>query len=336
MAIVPRTEIPAGAAPAVDGDGGRRRVPGRGARRRAQVGAGRQLQGLHARRRRLRLVGRAGNGRQHVREGHPLGRRPLLLRARARRLPELRRQAVRVRRPLARRLGRAADRPARERDGDEHGHGVHVQARDLPVHGRPVGQQRQRRQRARAGRATPTTTRATRPGRCRSATRRASRSPRRRPGSATTARARTTPTTAAATTLEVKIPMAVLPAAVDPERMALNITPYDNDDTAPAAAGRCATSTRARGSPGRRSGACSPTRGCGAGRRCRATRRRPGARPSPRTRSWPRRSTAPTRRRRSTSRRATACRSRAGRRRPRATGSRRSTRRSRRPASTST
>jgi hypothetical protein len=30
--------------------------------------------------------------------------------------------------------------------------------------------------------------------------------------------------------LEVKIPMAVLPAAVDPDRMALNITPYDNDD----------------------------------------------------------------------------------------------------------
>ena len=31
--------------------------------------------------------------------------------------------------------------------------------------------------------------------------------------------------------LEVKIPMAVLPAAVDPARMGLNITPYDNDDT---------------------------------------------------------------------------------------------------------
>jgi hypothetical protein len=30
--------------------------------------------------------------------------------------------------------------------------------------------------------------------------------------------------------LEVKIPMAVLPAAVDPNRMGLNITPYDNDD----------------------------------------------------------------------------------------------------------
>lgn len=30
--------------------------------------------------------------------------------------------------------------------------------------------------------------------------------------------------------LEVKIPMGVLPAAVDPAKMALNITPYDNDD----------------------------------------------------------------------------------------------------------
>ncbi|MBE2319676.1 PIG-L family deacetylase [Solirubrobacter sp. CPCC 204708] len=30
--------------------------------------------------------------------------------------------------------------------------------------------------------------------------------------------------------LEVKVPMAILPAAVDPERMGLNITPYDNDD----------------------------------------------------------------------------------------------------------
>ena len=34
--------------------------------------------------------------------------------------------------------------------------------------------------------------------------------------------------------LEVKIPMADLPAAVDPARMGLNITPYDNDNTAAA------------------------------------------------------------------------------------------------------
>ena len=34
-------------------------------------------------------------------------------------------------------------------------------------------------------------------------------------------------------TLEVKIPMADLPAAVDPDRMGLNITPYDNDDNTP-------------------------------------------------------------------------------------------------------
>ena len=31
-------------------------------------------------------------------------------------------------------------------------------------------------------------------------------------------------------TLEVKVPMAVLPAAVDPQRIGMNITPYDNDD----------------------------------------------------------------------------------------------------------
>jgi hypothetical protein len=33
--------------------------------------------------------------------------------------------------------------------------------------------------------------------------------------------------------LEVKIPMADLPAAVDPDHMGLNITPYDNDDNTP-------------------------------------------------------------------------------------------------------
>ena len=32
--------------------------------------------------------------------------------------------------------------------------------------------------------------------------------------------------------LEVKIPMAVLPAAIDPDRIGLNITPYDNDNNA--------------------------------------------------------------------------------------------------------
>ncbi len=36
--------------------------------------------------------------------------------------------------------------------------------------------------------------------------------------------------------LEVKIPMADLPAAVDPEHIGLNITPYDNDNTAAAGA----------------------------------------------------------------------------------------------------
>ena len=35
-------------------------------------------------------------------------------------------------------------------------------------------------------------------------------------------------------TLEVKLPMANFPMAVDPARMGLNITPYDNDNTAAA------------------------------------------------------------------------------------------------------
>jgi hypothetical protein len=34
--------------------------------------------------------------------------------------------------------------------------------------------------------------------------------------------------------LEVKIPASILPAAIDPDRMGLNITPYDNDNTAAA------------------------------------------------------------------------------------------------------
>jgi Ca2+-binding RTX toxin-like protein/LmbE family N-acetylglucosaminyl deacetylase len=37
--------------------------------------------------------------------------------------------------------------------------------------------------------------------------------------------------------LEVKIPLSLLPAAVDPQEMALNITPYDNDNTAEGGSG---------------------------------------------------------------------------------------------------
>ncbi|MES1193638.1 MAG: PIG-L family deacetylase, partial [Solirubrobacterales bacterium] len=37
--------------------------------------------------------------------------------------------------------------------------------------------------------------------------------------------------------LEIKIPMAILPAAVDPDNMAFNITPYDNDNNAAVAGG---------------------------------------------------------------------------------------------------
>ena len=61
-------------------------------------------------------------------------------------------------------------------------HGVDLQARRVPVHERPGGLQRQRARTGRAGRATPTTTRATRPGRwrTRSTTRRTPRASRSR------------------------------------------------------------------------------------------------------------------------------------------------------------
>ena len=74
-------------------------------------------------------------------------RQPLLLHPRQGRLPELRGHARRVRRPLARRLDRDPDRPARRLVGDELRHRDDVQARRLPVHERPVELQRQRRQR---------------------------------------------------------------------------------------------------------------------------------------------------------------------------------------------
>ena len=86
---------------------------------------------------------------------------------------------------------------------------------------------------------------------------------------------------------------------------------------------RCATSTRGRrASPGRRSAACSRTRGCGASdvRGLHAAGRpADGARAAERRRT--RTSTGSTRRRRSPSRRATACRSPAASRRRATTGS---------------
>ena len=175
-------------------------------------------------------------GDQHVRQGHASRRRPVLLRPRPRRVPELRGQAGGVRRALARGLGRDPDRPARDRLADQHGHGVDVQARRLPVHRRPERLQRQRRQRAVlvARRRQP-------PGLLHRPAgghdRRRAQRPRRR-GRLERDWAGDNQTTTdhsyagGAYDLEVKIPMAVLPAAVDPDRVGLNITPYDNDDNA--------------------------------------------------------------------------------------------------------
>ena len=65
--------------------------------------------------------------------------------------------------------------------------------------------------------------------------------------------------------LEVKIPASVLPAAIDPNRVGLNITPYDNDDnTAGTGSTILRHVDRAPGSRGRRSAACSPIRTAGA------------------------------------------------------------------------
>ena len=135
-------------------------------------------------------------------------------------------------------------------------HGHDVQARRLPVHERPVELQRQRRRTARAGSVTPTTTRATRRGR----SRRRSTAPRTRPGvqvvsTATWVGSNSTTVdhsygAAGGYNLEVKIPLADLPAAVGPTsspptgsratntinplHLGLNITPYDEDNTAAA------------------------------------------------------------------------------------------------------
>ena len=128
----------------------------------------------------------------------------------------------RVRRALARRLGRVPDRPARQLVGDELRHGHDVQAGRLPVHERPVELQRQRRERPVLGarRGQP-------PGlRDRPARGDGRRRPERpgRPGrlDGDVGRQRTTTTVdhsygaAGGYNLEVKIPLADLPSAVGP------------------------------------------------------------------------------------------------------------------------
>ena len=237
-AIVPKTTIPQAAAARPWTAGGRRRVHRPRRSTSAAVGAGRQRDCTRRRGLRRRLDRRATAREQHYAKVELVRRRAVLLRPRPRRLPVLRGHAGRVRRALAGGLGRDPDRPARQRVAEAQGHRQHVQARRLPVHQRPEQLPTATARTGRAGSATPTTTRATRPGRWR----KRSTTPRTRPGvevasSATwvgsnDTRPWTTPTRGGGYNLEVKMPMADLPAAVDPQHMGLNITPYDNDNTA--------------------------------------------------------------------------------------------------------
>ena len=91
--------------------GGRRRVHRPDARRRPRGKASRAPRRAST----AAPAAPSGPGDEHVREGHPARRRPVLLRPRPRRLPELRGHAGGVRRALAGRLGRDPDRPARQR-----------------------------------------------------------------------------------------------------------------------------------------------------------------------------------------------------------------------------
>ena len=116
----------------------RRRVHRRGARDRPQVGAGRRQPQLLAGRRRLRLRRRAGHRHEHLRQGHPLRRRPVLLHPRQGRLPVLRGQA----RTSASRTGsRTRSRSSSTRAGNASqvlkDTANTFKLGDLPVHQRP-------------------------------------------------------------------------------------------------------------------------------------------------------------------------------------------------------
>ena len=139
--------------------------------------------------RRLRLrPARPATRRQHLRQGHPLRRRPVLLHPRQGRLPVLRGQAGRVRRALAGGLGRDPHRPARQRLAVLKDTANTFKLGIFPFTNDPATRTATAPT-ARAGRVTPTTTRASRPGRWRRRsptprTRPACRSSRRRRGSA--------------------------------------------------------------------------------------------------------------------------------------------------------
>ena len=140
-------------------------------------------------------------------------------------------------------------------------------------------------------------------------------------------------------TIEVKIPMAELPAAVDPDRMGLNITPYDNDDNTAEGGLDDAAAHRHEHAPGVVDVRQRAVRPVPLGPRDAAGLHPAGGpldrRPPTRT-CRARTSTARSRRRRSPSPRATACRSPVGCPPPRATGSPPRRPRSRPPRSSST
>ena len=233
MSIVPTNRDPGGRLGAA---GRRRRGCGRVRRARARPRA------RVAGRGRLQLDRRLRQGRRQLRQGHALGRRPVLPRPRRGRLPELRRHARRVRRALAGGLRRAPDRPARQR----------VRRRTWT----------RRRRSSSASSRTPTT-RATRTataptGPCWSRDADNHQGYSTGPLADTVADAPNAPGVEVASSatwvgdnqtttdhsyagggydLEVKIPMADLPAAVDPAHIGLNITPYDNDNTAAGGTG---------------------------------------------------------------------------------------------------
>ena len=334
MSIVPTTAIPAAAAaPTVDGAGGRRRVHRRRRSTSARRGSGTE-HALCRRRRRLRHV-RAGRRPDNstyakvTRSGDDLY---FFVHVR----DDFQSYAVKPSECVAHWLADSVEILIDPRGNASRGATRTRRTRSSSASSRspndPTGSQRQRRRTARAGSATPTTTRATRPGRSPTRCDDAPNAPGRRGRvDARRGSGRNETTTDHAYAgggydLEVKIPLADLPAAVDPDHMGLNITPYDKDDTAAAGtttlrhidqSTRLAWSTfgSVQSDPYRWGHATLPGYTPPAGR--------PTTPPTPnaRARTW----TASTRRRRSRSRRATACRSPAATRRRGTTGSRPST-----------
>ena len=271
---------------------------GAGARPRAASGTGRrQLQPGSAST--AARPGAAGRPRQHVREGRASRRRPLLLHPRP---DDFQSYAVTPAECVAHWLADSVEILIDPRGNASQTNSRHGERRSSSASSRSRTTRRTptaTASTARAGSATPTTTRATRPGRSRRRsttprTRPACRSSRRRRGSAaTTTTVDHAYGAAGGYNLEVKIPLADLrrrsgrrsPPTGTRRRTrstrapGLNITPYDEDNT--AAAGTTTLrhidqSTRLAWSTS--SAASSPIRSAGATRTCPATRRRRAAR----------------------------------------------------------